>query len=146
MRFAVLAAAAAMTMFGQVTPAAKVAPEAKVTAPAAPTERPLTKDELLLFRSTMAEIRNLREKFHIDEFNEKVQPKVNEQNQVFVAACRSVSVPEDKIQPTVGQSECSLNTGLDNEGNPLKDAAGKPVPPKVWWNKPAVAPDPSPAK
>ena len=105
-------------------------------------DRPLTKDELLTFRATMAEVRDLRATYKIAEFNEKIQPKVAEQQKTFFEACKSVGVPEDKINPTSGPSECGLATGLDDNGNPVKDANGKPIAARVWWNKPAaVAPN-----
>ena len=149
MKFAILAASAAMMMFGQDRPLfesvklpvadkpAPAAPEAKITA--AHTERPLTKDEVLEFRSTMAEIKNLRTVYKISEFEDKVRPKVAEQQDAFTKACLSVGVPADKINPTSGPSQCGLNTGLDEEGNPLKGADGKPIPAKVWYQAPPPA-------
>lgn len=138
MKFVLLAAAAALMMNAQAPVAAK--PESVPTVlNQKSTERALTKDELLEFRSTMAEIKNLRVQYKIDEFQEKVQPKVAEQQEAFVKVCRSVGVPEEKIQPANGQSECGMNTGLDNDGNPLKGPDGKPIAPKVWWAKPAPA-------
>lgn len=103
------------------------------------SDRPLTRDELLTFRATMAEIKDLRIAYKIQEFNEKIQPKVAEQQKAYVEACRSVGVPDDQIQPANGQSLCGLTTGLDDDGNPIKDANGKPVAPRVWLIKPTTA-------
>jgi hypothetical protein len=140
MKLMILAAAAALTMLGQApnTPAAKVAPDVKAATPAI-TERAPSKDEILEYRATLAEIKNLRTVYKIDEFNQKVQPKVSEQQKLFADMCRSVGVPEEKITPTVGQTECGLNMGVDDDGNPLKGADGKPISAKVWWAKPAPA-------
>lgn len=131
-----LFALAALAALMNAQPVAKPASETpKVEALA--NERALTEAEQLKFRATMAEIKNLRDAFKIEDFNKKVQPKADEQLGVIVAACRSVHVPEDKIQPRDGKpSECGFVSGLDDDGNQMKDATGKPIPSRVWWNKP----------
>ena len=129
MKLFVFAAMAAIGMYGQT-----------------PQERPLTKEELLTFRATVAEINELRAAYKIAEFNEKVAPKVAEQQKAFFAACESVGVPKDKINPQSGPSECSLNTGMDDSGNPIKDAKGNTVQAKVWWNKAPAKEEPPKTK
>ena len=123
----VLAALAALM---NAQPVAKPAPE---TPKAEQNERALTDAEVLKVRATSAEIKNLSDVYKITEFNKKVEPKATERNGVFVAACRSVNIPEDKIQ-----AECRFVTGLDEDGNTVMDPTGKPVAARVWWQKPST--------
>lgn len=130
------AALSAICMYGQEVSSPRV--DAKLPlgtttgqSLSTPTERPLTETELLKIRATTAEIKLLRDEYKVDEFNQKVQPKSAEQLAVFTAACKSVGVPEDKIQ-----TECGIATGFDQDGKPMNGADGKPVQPKVWWAKP----------
>jgi hypothetical protein len=121
---------AAMAAFSQEL--AKVDP--KATTPAAkPAERPLTKEEVLTFRATMAEIKNLRAEFRIDEYEKKIKVIANEQQTAATDMCLSVGVPKELVQ-----TQCGITTGLDENGQPLNGPDGKPITPKVFWNKPTA--------
>ena len=135
-----LFALAALAALMNAQPTQKPAPEApKVETPQ--NERGLTEAEQLKYRATMAEMKNIQEEFRIKEFNAKIAPKSNEQLAVIIAACKSVHVPEDKIQPRNGQpSECGFISGLDDDGNPAKGPDGRPIAAKVWWNRPTSTP------
>lgn len=114
---------------------AKVAP--KDTPKEAPkSERNMTETESLKIQLAAAKIQLLREQFKIEDFNKQVEPLSSEQYAVVAAACKSVGVPEDKIQ-----TECGVSTGVGPDGKPQMGADGKPVQARVWWNKPAPAPD-----
>jgi hypothetical protein len=131
-----LFALAALAALMNAQPVAKPAPETpKVDA--ALTERALTEAEVLKIRATSAEIKNLSDTYKVEEFNKKVEPKATERQGVFIAACRSIQIPEDKIQ-----TECRFVTGLDADGNTVMDPTGKPVKARVWRERPATAETP----
>lgn len=98
--------------------------------PKAP-ERPLTKEESLTLQLSQSRILRLRDKYKIAEYEAEVQPLINDQQVAFVAACKSIGIPDAKIA-----TECRLSTGVDGEGKPVTGPDGKPVAARVWWEKP----------
>jgi hypothetical protein len=132
MKLMILAAVATLTMIGQTVTSpsvnAKVAPEMKAPQPA---ERALTETEVLKLRADMAEISKLQTAYKLGEYQQKVQPKFADEEEVFTKACESIGIAKEKAH-----AECSLNIGLDDDGNPILDATGKPVKPRVWKIEP----------
>lgn len=116
MRLMIVAAMAALSVMGQD---AKVAPAPEKTAAANPSERPLTEVEVLKLKLAMSQIENLNTKYKIEDYQKEVAPISAEQRAVAVAACKSVGVPEDKVE-----KECGLSFG--------KGPDGKDVSPRVW--------------
>lgn len=124
-----LAATVAMTIYGQE---AKVAPSTATPALAAtPPERGLSEAEVLRIRLSMARVQILQDRYKLSDYQKEVQPLLEEQESIVTQACLSVGIPADKVK-----TECSLSTGVDNEGKPLTAPDGKPVPARVWWSKP----------
>ena len=118
MRLMIVAALAALSVFGQD---AKVAPDAKS---AVPTERALSEVEVLKLKLATSQIENLQKDYKISEYQEKVQPIAAEQRRVAVAACASVGVAEANVE-----RECGLSFG--------KGPDGKELMPRVWKIQPA---------
>ncbi len=122
MKYLMIFAATAAMMFGQ---------DAKVdkapSAIAKPTERPLTETESLKLQLSIANLKLLNQEYRLEEYNTKAKPQMDIQQEIAVAACKSVGVPEDKIT-----TECGIATGIGPDGKPAVDANGKPVQPRVW--------------
>lgn len=132
MKLMLLAALAAMTLSAQNAKVAETAPS--TPAATVPSQRALTEAEVLKVRLDMQKIKNLQDEFKIAEFNKKAQPISDDEQTVFIVACRSVGIPDDKIQ-----SECALNTGYNPDDTPILDKDGKAIQSFVKWNKPAAA-------
>ncbi len=130
MKIVFLLAASAALMFAQD---AKV-DKASTLPSAAPTERPLTETESLKLQLTMAQISLLNKKYDIEKYQAELKPLVEEQQAVALAACKSVGVPDDKVQ-----TECALQTGIGQDGKPTMGQDGKSVQAKVWHAIPAPA-------
>ncbi len=102
-----------------------------LTAPTAPAERPLTKEESLGLQLTQTRIVRLQEHYKISEYQAAIQSIGAEGQAIFTNACRSIGIPEDKIA-----TECQYNTGVDADGKPIMGADGKPLAARVWWEVP----------
>jgi hypothetical protein len=99
-----------------------------------PTERSLSKEEVWHLKDTIAEIALINTKYKMEDYHKELDPIVADQQATIAAACESIGIPKDKVQ-----SECGVNLGLGPDGKPLNAPDGKPVTPRVWWNKPAPA-------
>lgn len=128
MKLFALAALAALS-FGQ---------DSKMVSPPAPlpppTERALSETEVLKLQNSLLQMQVLNKDYKIDEYNSKAKPIIDAQQAIAVAACKSVGVPEEKIT-----TECGITTGIGQDGKPTMGADGKPVQPRVWWQKPESA-------
>lgn len=109
---------------------AKVAPAA--SSPQVPSERNLSEAEALKLQLLAAKIQIVQDKYQIPKYQEEVKPIADEQNALATNLCKSVGIPEALVQ-----TQCGIQTGVGTDGKPLLDAAGKPVTPRVFWNKPA---------
>lgn len=94
----------------------------------APSERPLTSDELLKLQLTQARIQNLQTKYKLAEYQTEVQSFATEQQAIYVAACKSIGLSDANIKA----GECRLDTGVDSDGKPTMGPDGKPLAPRVW--------------
>lgn len=131
MRLILLAALAAITIYGQD---AKVAPKADAppVPTATPNERLLTTEESLKLENSVLRIKMAEKDFRIEEYKAEVAPAAAVQEEVMQIACKSVGVPADKIH-----QECGI-AGFGPDGKPVNGPDGKPMPRKVWWAKPAA--------
>ncbi len=114
---------------------AKVAPEAAKPLPVS-ADRALTKEESLALQLTQTRILRLQDKYKLAAYQEELQPIISDQQAVFMSACKSVGIAEDKV-PT----ECRINTGVDAEGKPVVGPDGKQVAARVWREAVVSVPD-----
>lgn len=114
---------------------AAMAQDAKVaTGPTpvpVPAERALTSEESLKLQLSQSRILRLQDKYKIAEYQSEVTAIAAEQNAVWLAACKSIGIPDDKIQ-----TECRINTGVDADGKPVLGPDNKPLKPRVWRELP----------
>lgn len=110
---------------------AAMAQDAKVASSPTPipatSERALAKEESLALQLSQVRVLRLQERYKIQEYQAELQPMANEQQAMWIAACKSIGIPDEKIQ-----TECRINTGVDADGKPVNGPDGKPVTPRVW--------------
>lgn len=153
MRLMILSLTATM-LFAQD---AKVsAPKDAPASVAIPSERPLTDAEVKDFQLTMAQIALIRQEHDIDGYQEflkmnlkddlaqllrkrfdiagfetEIKGPSDRQVKNAQTICKSVGIPDDKIQ-----SECELQVGVYPDGRPELGPDKKPIMPRVFWRKP----------
>ena len=106
-------------VFGQAAGGEKVSPKT--------AERELTNEESLRFQLMQSRVARLRDKYKISDYEAEAQQLLNEGRETFVLACKSIGIPDDKIE-----SECMYTTGVDAEGKVVQGPDGKPVKARVW--------------
>jgi len=126
----ILLAASAALMFGQE---AKVTKPADTPQPSAVSERSLTAEESLKIENSILRIALAQKEFRIDEYQKAIAPDSAAQEEVISAACKSVGIPADLVK-----AQCGLS-GFGADGKQPLGQDGKPVPRRVWWQKPVVS-------
>ena len=145
MKFMILAALAALTISAQTAPTAAPEPKnvktevAKATPPAKPDALPqellFNETQTLKIQLAQTQMALLNKKYNIENYNKEAQPLVVEEQNIYLAACKQLGIPETLIT-----TQCGVEPGVDGDGKAKLDPAGKPVPAKVWWQHPTTAP------
>lgn len=127
MKLVLIAVFAALTFGQDAKVASSPAPPAAVQS-----ERPLTNEESLEVENAMVHISLLNKEYKIDDYQKELSPYASTQDKVLSAACLSVGVPQEKLR-----TECGI-AGFGPDGKQMTGQDGKPVPRRVWWNKPTL--------
>ena len=143
MKLLILAALAAFSLSAQEKPAPEKPKPAEQVAkattelpkPALPPELVFNELDSTTLQLIATKAARLNDRYKIPEYQKELQPLAQQQQSLYLKACRKLGIPDDLIQ-----KECGFESGVDLDGNVKKSPDGNPVQAKVWRQQPVALP------
>src|SRR5579862_8304271 len=98
MKFVLAAALAAFSVYAQDVKTGSEQAVAPAPDKPVPSERQLTEAEVLRLQLDSAKAQLLQDKYKLAEYQQELAPIMNDQEQLAIAACKSIGIPDALIR------------------------------------------------